>query len=170
MESKTIKLETGMDKKSMRSFLFTHNYRSIGGIAGIIISIIAWILVITSWDNLGILGVAVLILIGLLFIVIKPVMLLLQTSNVMKKDATYQDKMNYSFDTYGVGVSQGNDNAYLVWSKVIKLTFTKSMLAVYDSKNHAYIVSVNDMGDDKEALISLVKSAAAENNIKTIGV
>ena len=169
MDNKNVKLETGMDKKTMLSFLFTHNYLSVGGIAGIIISILAWIFVIYSWNTLGIFGQVVLIFIGLLFIVIKPVMLLIQASNVLKKDSTYQNKMNYSFDSYGVSISQENDSVYLTWDKVTKLALTKNMLAVYESKNHAYIVPVSDMEEDKETLISIVKDAVAENKIKTIG-
>lgn len=169
MDNKTIKLEAGMNRNAMLSFLFTHNYLSIGGIAGIVVSILAWVVVIFSWSTLGVIGIAVLILIGLLFIVIKPIMLLIQSSNVLKHDSTYQDKMSYSFDTYGVSVSQKNDSAYLVWNKVTKLALTKSMLAIYDSKNHAYIVPVSDMGENKDDLIAIVRAAVSENKIKTIG-
>ncbi len=169
MDNKNIKLETGMDKKTMLSFLFMHNYLSIGGVAGVIISILAWVFVIYSWDTFGLFGRIVLIFIGLLFIVIKPIMLLIQASNVLRKDSTYQNKMNYNFDSHGVSISQENDSVYLTWDKVTKLAFTKNMLAIYENKNHAYIVPVSDMGEDKEALISIVKDAVAENKIKTVG-
>ncbi len=169
MEEKSIKLDVKMNKKAMRSFLFQHNYASAFGIIGIFISILAIILLIWKRDTFGVVADGLLILVGLLFIVIKPIMIIIQTGNVLKNEMCYQTPMNYIFDSAGIVITQDKENEFLPWTKVNKVALTAHMLALYDTKSHAFVIPVDAMQEDKENVIKLVCRMAADYNVALAG-
>lgn len=166
MSGNHLELDAGMNKKVMLGFLFYNGYVSLAGFAGILVGIIAWIFAGLYHTKLGVPAIAVLILIGCMFLLLKPGMLYIQAGSIMKNESCYRKPMHYSFDSQGIVITQDNENEFLSWNKVKKMVLTASMLAIYDTKQHAFILPLSEAGEEKERLLALIRQAASENKWK----
>ncbi|MGN0395993.1 MAG: YcxB family protein [Coprococcus sp.] len=169
MEDKNVKFDVKMNKKAMKSFLFYHNYANIGGILGIVVSIMAIALFIWKMNILGIIVDGILLLIGLLFTVIKPVMIIIQTGNIMRNEMCYKSAISYTFDNEGVVIVQENEKEFLPWTKVKKVALTDCMLALYDTKSHAFIIPLEELQENKQNIIKLTYNMTKDNGAVIAG-
>lgn len=169
MSKESIRLDVGMHKNAMLGFLFQHNYCSISGVSGVMISVLAWVFLGVELNKLGTFAILVVCLIGCLFIIFKPVLLFAQANNLVRREACYQKSMNYTFDETGIVIAQENEKEFLAWDKVKKVSLTKTMLAIYDTKMHAFILPISELGEYKDTIIGMTYRAAAANNVRKMG-
>lgn len=164
-----IQLDVNMNRKAMTRFLFQHNYCSIGGVIGVIISLFAWVFLGLEIDQLGTFALIAVGMVGCLFIIFKPVMLFVQANNLVKKEACYQKSIHYTFDDAGIVIVQENEKEFLAWDKVKKVTLAKTVLAIYDTKLHAFILPVSELGAYTNTIIEMTYHASVANHARRIG-
>lgn len=133
--------------KDMRHFMFRHNYTSISGWFGILISIIALVMVILGFNVYGVIQKVVLILLALLFTVIQPLQIVLRSKQQIKRQDMFQDTLTYNLCKEGILVRQADQHVNVPWDTISKVVYTSKAIFVYTSPVRAFIFPLDQLGD-----------------------
>ena len=90
------------------AFSMRHTYKSMSGIFGLIISFGSLIICAVRYKYLDKTAIMALIIIGLIFTVIQPLMLWSKANAQVKKNKSINAKLHYNISDNGITVSQGN--------------------------------------------------------------
>ena len=104
---------------------------------------------------------AIFIIVALMFTVINPLSLAFKTFKQLKTSPSYKQPLVYTFGDNGIGVSQGEEHMDLEWKGVYRLLMTKYMLAVYTNRMHAFVIPLDQLGDDKGKILASVVNFTA---------
>ncbi|MBE5943709.1 MAG: YcxB family protein [Lachnospiraceae bacterium] len=151
-KTKTVK----MNFKALYSYVINTNYRSPAGIVGLLVSIICLGLLIAFWSKVGRGYKIMLLLVGLTFTVINPLMLAWQTFKQLKLSPSYRKPLNFTFTDDGITVSQEDVSQDISWDKVCRIMMTGSMIAIYTGRMHAFVIPLSQLGEDRSKIISSV--------------
>lgn len=148
MEKKTIKVKVGV--KDLFRFLMGYNYCSFGGIFGVIVSLSCLLgLAISYQDNSQ--GTNLLLLVvGLLFTVIQPMLLLKKSVAQCVKNPSFRSPLTYELADEGITVRLDEQSQKVEWDAITKLKENKNQILVYTSRVNAFIWPVEQLGQEKE--------------------
>lgn len=155
-----------MTFKALYSYIINTNYRNISGYMGIFISVLSIVCVCFFWNSFAISTKIMLILVGLVFTVINPLMLAFKAFKQLKLSPSYKKPIDYTFYDDGIKISQGELSETLPWNKISALMLTKHMLAIYTSRIHAFVIPVSELGDDGPKILTSVVQFTSQYNPK----
>ncbi len=162
-----LNIESQINQKELYHFLMHHAYSTIWGFTGIIISVCAMLafiqLCLTDSDMIS--KVCVLVT-ALLFLVIQPLRLYLQSMRQMINDPGYQKPIRYQLNHSGIHLSQEEDQAFYTWDQVEKVISTKQIVAIYVSNKRVFKISRREIGDQYEELKKIFHAYAVKAVIK----
>lgn len=169
MTKKEIKFSVQMTVKEIYKFTMYHVYHSSSGVFGVILSIIAWIVLLTSFSTLSDQSRTILFLVAAWFIIFDPVILFFRSRGQVKRNKTYQKPLNYCVNQEGITVSQGEEKQTVAWENFIKVIETKSQFLVYSSRVHAFIFPKKDIAKECDTLRELLQEYTKNTNAKLKG-
>ena len=143
------------------SYVMNTNYRSMSGILGLVLSFGAIVMLVIGWNTTSGRQKAIFIIVALMFTVINPLSLAFKTFKQLKTSPSYKQPLVYTFGDDGIGVSQGEEHMDLEWKGVYRLLMTKYMLAVYTNRMHAFVIPLDQLGDDKGKILASVVNFTA---------
>ncbi len=163
-----VKIEVLLKTKDMFAFLMNHTYSSISGFVGIILSACAFIAFVYSVDNpnMTIEYKGVLLVTGLLFTVIQPIMLYYKAGKQLKRNEFFKKPINYSFDEKNVIISQDEDKAEYTWEDVFKITSTKKLVILYLTGSRAFVLPKEAFGEQYSTFREIVYKHSQVSRIK----
>ncbi len=140
-------------------FVFTmhHTYSSASGIAGLVISIGSLVLCAARFKYFDSTTIMALLITGLLFTVIQPVMLYWKSRVQVKKNESINDDLHYRISEEGIEVSQGEQQAFVKWYEVRKRKITKNAMYIYMSPIRAFIFPESQCKNNFNEAVKLVK-------------
>ena len=132
-------------------------------ISGIVqvLSFGAIVMLVIGWNTTSGRQKAIFIIVALMFTVINPLSLAFKTFKQLKTSPSYKQPLVYTFGDNGIGVSQGEEHMDLEWKGVYRLLMTKYMLAVYTNRMHAFVIPLDQLGDDKGKILASVVNFTA---------
>lgn len=142
-----------MTFKALYSYVLNTNYRSIGGVIGLILSFGALTMLILTWGQSSTSYKVVYLIIGLVFTVLNPLSLAFKTYQQLKLSPSHKVPLDYTFSDEGISVVQGETKQLLTWDMICRIMLTKSMVAVYTSRIHAFVIPLSELGDDKGKIL-----------------
>jgi len=145
-----------MRVKDMRHFLFKHNYSSISGWFGVVISVAALVMVYMGRDKYSEIETGILLFLGLLFTVIRPVQILFQARRQVKKQKMFQKPIDYYLCKEGIVIKQDEEYANVPWEGVMRLRITGKAVMIYTSPLLAFILPKDQM-EDADAVVNLIR-------------
>ncbi|MCM1496496.1 MAG: YcxB family protein [Bacteroides sp.] len=146
-----LSLAVNMKTRYMYSFLFQHLHRSFQGIFGVCISLAALIAFVVSLDSTeDTTRKVILLVIGLLFTVVNPVLLLIRAQKQVMLSPIYKQPLQYTFCKEGMKVSQGEEEQAIEWNRIVAVRKTPSVLIIYTSRNSGSILAFQEMGDQRQ--------------------
>ncbi len=152
-----------MTFKALYSYVMNTNYRSTAGVAGLILSFGALVMLILRWANLGNGQKVMLIVIALVFTVLNPLSLAFKTYQQLKLSPSHKVPLDYTFSDEGITVAQGELNQLIKWDMICRIMLTKHMVAVYTSRIHAFVIPLTELGEDKGRILTAMVSFTAGN-------
>ena len=161
-----IKISVQLKVSEMYNFLMHHTYFSFMGYVGILISLCAWAAAIYTWGKMPLFNVVLLIMAGLMFTVIQPVMLYLKAKTQILKNPMFAKPIDYEFSNEGILISQGEDSNALKWNEVTKITSTSKSVLIYLAKTRAFIITKEALGSQFEEFKKIAKKNATARYIK----
>lgn len=151
---------------ALYSYVLNTNYRSAAGVMSLFISIACLAVAIVKWDVLQTNQRVGYILVGCLFTVVNPLLLAFKTYRQLKLSVSYKLPLTYTFSDKGVTISRGEEQQEMGWDMICRILMTGSILAIYTSRVHAFVIPLSELGDDKGKIIASVVQFSAANNPK----
>lgn len=143
-------------KKDMRHFLFTHNYSSFSGWFGVIISLVAFGMLIAGFEKYSQMERGILVFLGLLFTVIRPAQIIGQANRQVRNQPMFHNEITYNICNDGIVITQGEEFANVLWEGVRKVRITGKAVIIYTSPVMAFILPLAQIAK-KDELIARVK-------------
>lgn len=158
-----VKIEAKLTQKEMFSFLMKHTYSSFSGFIGVLLSVCALMGFFTFLTNPNMNPVykIVLLVTGLLFTVIQPIMLYQKAGKQIKKNTSFAKPITYIFNERLIEVSQDEAKVSYEWLDVTKVTTTKSLVIIYTGKMRAFVLPKSAIGDRLNDLEDLIRKYSA---------
>lgn len=149
-----VTVEVGLTKKEMYNFLLRHNYCSTGGVCGIILSLGAIVLAALNINNpqMNFAYKVALIFVGLLFTVIQPVMLYVKAASQVKKNASVNKPLKYTFTEKDFSIAVDDEQVTQSYEDIVKVVSTKISVIVYINRYRAFILPKSALGKNIEQL------------------
>ena len=135
------------------AFSMRHTYRSMSGVFGLIISFASLIICAVRFEYLDRTAVMALIIIGLIFTVVQPVMLWSKAKAQVRKNKSINDTLHYTINDDGITVSQGEQEAKVKWYEIRKTVVVKDAIYVYMSPVRAFIFTKKQCGESFSELV-----------------
>lgn len=163
-------VEARLTNKEMFNFLLRHNYYSLGGVCGLILSIGAIVLAIFNINNTQMNGTykIALVFVGLLFTVIQPIMLYTKAKAQVKKNDSVNKPLKYTFTEQDFSISMDEESVTQSYEDIIKVISTRLSVIIYINKYRAFILPKSAIGNNMEKLKDLLVQNA--KNAKVISV
>ncbi|MDD6136208.1 MAG: YcxB family protein [Lachnospiraceae bacterium] len=155
-----------MTFRALYSYIINTNYRNVSGYFSIFISVASLACAFIFWNSFATGTKIMLILIGLIFTVLNPLMLAFKAFKQLKLSPSYKKPIEYTFYDDGIKVSQGDLSDTLPWNRISALMLTKHMLAIYTSRIHAFVIPVSELGDDGPKILASVVQFTSQYNPK----
>lgn len=155
-----------MNFKALYSYIINTNYRNVSGFMGIFISVVSIACALIFWNSFATSTKVMLIIIGLVFTVINPLMLAFKAFKQLKLSPSYKKPIDYTFYDDGIKISQGDLSETLPWNRISALMLTKHMLAIYTSRIHAFVIPVSELGEDGPKILTSVVQFTSQYNPK----
>lgn len=141
---------------ALYSYVINTNYRCFSGVLGLLISALAFVMLISLWGRLTYTYRIMLILVVLAFPVVNPCMLAFKAFRQLKLSPSYKKPLTYTFSDEGISVEQGELNQMLKWDKICRIMLTKQMLAIYTGRLHAFVIPLSELGSDRANILTSV--------------
>lgn len=141
--------------KDMYTFLMNNTYRKFTGIIWIIFSLIVIGVTIYTWGDIKIANSILLIVLASLYTVVHPIILWLKANAQIKNNNYFSQTLDYSVDSKGIKVSQGEESTIIKWDEMWKAVKYGSIVVVYVSTIRAFILPVRCIGDQYNNLVDV---------------
>lgn len=151
-----------MTYSALCSYVMNTYYRSFAGISGLALAIFMLVLMVIGWDDLFGTQKVIMVIIIVLFMVVNPLMLMFKAFQQLKLSPSYREPLNYTFTDNGITVSQGEASSDIEWKNICRLFMTGKIVAIYTSRLHAFVIPLDELGEERGKIIaSLVQFTAA---------
>ena len=163
-----VKAKVKLTTKELFGFLINHTYSSTSAFIGIILSIGGFV---GFFYMLGMPGanpfyLGALFGTGLLFTVIQPLVIYFKAKKQVKKNDAVNEPLEYTISKEGINVVQGERTGYSPWDEIVKVTSTKTLVMLYTSRVHAYVIPKEDVGDKLDEFKRLIQDNCIAGYIK----
>lgn len=153
---KKVTLKVELKVADMYEFLLRHAYTSVVGLVGVGISLIALVVLLLNFSNSDLQQRILLIVIASLFTIVNPIQLRLKARQQVSLNPMFKIPLEYEFTNAGVIVRQNEQQNELTWKDVYKVVETKRLVILYFSKATGFILPKEQMGDQKDTLLSMI--------------
>ena len=152
----TNKKSVNMTYKALLSYVLNTNYRNISGVLAVLVSALALVILLLGWETLTGTQKVLVFLLGITFTVINPIMLAFKAFRQFKLSPSYKKPLDYTFEDDGILIQQGEVSQKISWNMVHRLLLTKSMLAIYTSRLHAFVIPTEALGEDRGKILTAI--------------
>ena len=137
-------------------------YGSLAGLCNIILTVAAFALGFSRWDQAqGI--VRCLIVLGCcLFTVIQPLMIY---AKAKKQAAGITQDTQVSIDDNGLYIRVGDDTSQLPWKSVKRISRKPAMIIIFSDTTHGFIFTNRVLGNEKEEFYRYASSKVEGRNV-----
>lgn len=154
--------------KELYGFLMHNTYSTFGSYIGVLLSLgsIAGFFYMLGMPDVNPAFLVALLVIGLLFTVVQPLMLYSKAKKQVKVNEAINASLEYLISKSGIKVSQGEQSAFTTWDEIVKVTSTKNLVMLYTSRVNAYVIPKNDLEDGLLELKKLIQENCNAGYIK----
>ena len=162
VEPAVYELETKITTKELYSYLMMHTYSSFSGKVCVILSILAFIMLLLGAGKGDMTKTAILGIVAALYTVINPVMLYLKAARQAKLNPAYKDSMKFGFHEKGINIAFGGNEGMIPWDKIMKGKKTKKVYALYTDPIHAFLIATKDLRKTGTEIEDYIKEHMAQ--------
>lgn len=157
--SKEVKVDILLKTSELYRFTMHHTYFSLSGVFSLLISIGALVLFVLNFGAYDSMVTLALLIIGLTFTVLQPVMLFFKVRKQIKRRDSFAKPLHYEIRPEYIVVSQNDEKVLIEWPEVSKVISTKKAVYIYTSPVRAFIFPVAQCGGQEKLLVSMAKEA-----------
>lgn len=169
MVEEDIQFSVQMTAKEVYRFTMYHMYHGMSGIVGICMSLLAFAILITSFDTLTEQSRAILGLIAIWFIIIDPIILLFRSRGQVKRNKSYRKPLVYRLNQDGITVSQDEVEQIIAWENLMKIVETKTQFLIYSSRVYAFVFPKKAIGESCDEVREMLIQYTKGGNVRLKG-
>jgi hypothetical protein len=160
-------LDIKLDAKDLFRFNMQQAYRGMQGVLSVILPILVFAYAITTYGQVSLGSTLVYVGLGIVFLVYVPSSLWLRVNKIIKDENSALSKtLHYEFKKEVIGVSVGEESVEFQWENIFLMKTTGSLLLVYTNRINAYILPLEQIGDQYEALYTMAHERLEKHRIK----
>lgn len=152
-----IRFQVDLSVSELYMFSMRHTYFSASGIFGLLLSFGCLAACAVRYEVLDGSAKLALLIIGLLFTVVQPVMLYGKAFMQRMRNQDINAPLQYRVGEEGIEVSQGEQQVQVPWYDVRKMVQSKKAVYLYMSPVRAFIFPRKQCGERYDELIALIK-------------
>lgn len=152
-----IKFQVKIGVKDLYHFLMVYNYKSVGGIFGVGLSLACLFGFFISWNGKWDGSQVLLLLAGLLFTVIQPVMLWKKAMVQVLKNPVFKQPLEYALSEKGISIAQGEQESQLPWTSIIKVKADREQILLYTSRVNACIWPKKQLAEQEAEVLQFLE-------------
>ena len=149
-EKISFQVKTGV--KDLFTFLMYYNYKSFGGVMGLVISGVSLAMLAVTFPNNSFRSNLLLLFLGLLFTVIQPLMLLQKAASQKVKNPNFNEPLQYELGPEEIVLRQKEQEMTITWDTIVKVVESKQQILVFTSRVHAFVWPKEQLGEDSEQI------------------
>jgi hypothetical protein len=130
-------------------------YGSIIGVCNIIFTVAILLLATKFWEDVSSFIKILLIISISLFTVIQPIAVYIRAK---RQIATVPQDMEIGFDDNGIHIKTSNQNSDLKWSTIKGVIKKPSMIIIFTTMKHGFIITNKMLGKQKETFYDYIVS------------
>lgn len=157
MEEKQIQFSVTVGEKDLYRFLMYHVYHSMQGVTAVLISVMALLLLILSWERSNPAMKILLLVLGLYYIVGKPVVLYMK-AKLQAKQEVFHRPLTFTADDEGIHIEQGEQEAQVAWQDIYRIVSAKQDIYLYTNRIYAYTIPKAQADGSWKAFLTLAES------------
>ncbi|MBQ2901640.1 MAG: YcxB family protein [Agathobacter sp.] len=162
-----VTLDIKVDAKDLYRFNMMQAYRGMQGILSIALPILIFAYAVTSYGDVSIGSTLVYVGLGILFLVYVPVSLWLRVNKVVKDENNALSKtLHYEFEEEVIRVSVEEESVEFKWENIYQMKTAGKLVLVYTNRINAYILPLEQIGDNYVALSKLAHAKLEKYRIK----
>lgn len=142
-------------ERDMYRFNMHHAYTGFQGIFATVIGIAVLVVAFATFGKVETVYSLLYVLFGIIFLIYTPVSLKLRSKRQILVSPVLKETLHYKLDEKGVHASVGEQTADLPWDMIYKMISTKSNLLIYSSRVNAYVIPLEQLGSQYEAVKEL---------------
>ena len=159
-----MKFDIKITDKDMYRFNLYHTYHTFNGIISIVVGLFVFVVLFVVRNRLTPTDVILYIALGIALLLYSPITLLTRSKAQVASSPVLQNTLSYEFNDDGIFVvtnaklEEGVETSVLLpWKEIYKIVETKRQLLIYSSRVSAYVIPLEQLGDQKENLKTYIK-------------
>lgn len=153
-----IRFQVDLSVSELYVFSMRHTYCSASGVFGLLLSFGSLAACALRYESLDGTTKLALIIIGLLFTVVQPIMLYGKAFMQRLRNQDINAPLQYCVSEEGITVSQGEQQVQVPWYDVRKMVQNRNAVYLYMSPVRAFIFPRKQCGKHYEEMISLIRT------------
>lgn len=153
-----IRFHVDLSVSELYMFSMRHTYCSLSGVFGLLLSIGNLAAFAICYESLDGSAKLALIIIGLLFTVVQPVMLYGKAFMQRRQNKDINAPLQYCLSEEGIEVSQGEQQVQVHWYDVRKMVQSRNAVYLYMSPVRAFIFPRKQCGTHYDEMVSLIRT------------
>ena len=154
-----------LTEKDLYAFNMHHAYTGGQGLMSLILAILAFFVAFQTKGEVEPVNTTLEVLVGVLFVVYIPFTLKLKARQLATKSPVFRNPITFVIDEEGITSKQEENEAFLSWEQVYKVKRTKQSILIYSTRVNAFILPLNQMGEQMEVVRELVLAKLPKDKI-----
>ncbi len=162
-----VSLDIKLTAKDLFRFNMNQAYKGMQGGLSILLPILVFAYAIATFGDVSIGSTLVYVGLGVLFLVYVPVSLWLRTKKIISDPNNAISKtLHYDFEEDLIRVSVEQEQVEFKWENIYRLCTSGNLLLVYTNRINAYILPLEQVGEEYQALSELAHKKLEKCRIK----
>lgn len=162
-----IELDIKINAKDLYAFNIRQAYKGMQGALSIILPCLIFAYAVSSLGEVSIGSSLVYFGLGIVFLVYVPVSLWLRVNKIINDTNNALSKtLHYEFAEDVIRVSVGEESVEFKWENIFMMKTSGDLLLVYTNRINAYILPLQQVGENYKALSELAHAKLQKYRIK----
>lgn len=150
-----IEFEVKLNQKDMYRFHMHHIYTGIHGAMSIVFALLTFVMAGYMYSRGQSNYTLIYAVLGIVFLIYFPLDSKFKSAVQIAAPNGLKDGIRYQFTDEKIKVSVGEESVELTWDQIYKMQSTKTLILIYTSRKHAYILTREAVGEHYEALYQM---------------
>lgn len=162
-----VSLDIKLTAKDLFRFNMNQAYKGMQGMLSIILPILVFAYAVSTFGEVSIGSTIVYVGLGVMFLVYVPVSLWLRTKKIISDPNNAISKtLHYDFEEDLIRVSVEQEQVEFKWENIYRLCTSGNLLLVYTNRINAYILPLEQVGEQYRPLSELAHKKLEQYRIK----
>ena len=151
-----LSIDIKISEKDMADFILRHNYSLPSGWIGVLISIAAIVLLIVRFDVMDMTTRLAMIVIGALFIVVNPILLVSKAKKQVRNNPMFATPITYILSDDVIAIEQNGEQLTIPWTDIRVVKGFKKAIVVYVTRVRALLWPMTQIEAQYDDILKLL--------------